>query len=166
MAYKNFNHSVESRKLMSEKLRLRWQDPVYRANGVKRLRGLWDRPGFRERQHFARLGNKNCEWKGGRTHDAQGYIRVYLGPRKYRLEHRFVMEQYLGRRLDKSEVVHHINGDKTDNRIKNLILTTQSDHNRHHKPWERARKCPNCGYVLKKDASTKSVNHHLHTRSP
>jgi hypothetical protein len=32
----------------------------------------------------------------------------------YVLEHRAVMENFLGRYLDTSEVVHHVNGDKHD----------------------------------------------------
>lgn len=42
--------------------------------------------------------------------------------------HRWVMEQYLGRKLTRKEVVHHINGDPHDNRIENLQLMTQSEH--------------------------------------
>lgn len=47
-------------------------------------------------------------------------------------EHRYLMEQKLGRKLDRKEVVHHINGDRQDNRIENLEIMSLSDHTRMH----------------------------------
>jgi hypothetical protein len=80
--------------------------------------------------------------KGHGHRDKDGYITVsipwsspFIGmanARGYVLEHRLVMAQCLNRCLLPTECVHHLNGDRKDNRIENLQLMTNQDHVSRH----------------------------------
>lgn len=87
--------------------------------------------------------------KGGRTTTHQGYHLVLIyatdplaemrNSQGYVPEHRLVMARHLGRPLERNETVHHINGNKKDNRLENLQLR------RGHHGRGRKCVCADCG---------------------
>src|SRR6185436_7873536 len=91
-----------------------------------------------QKGHTTTKGDKNGRWKGGINLHDSGYILKWqpnhpnCDRHGYVFEHRLVMEQYLRRYLEPNEVVHHINGDKQDNRIENLQLMNKSEHMSYH----------------------------------
>lgn len=78
-------------------------------------------------------GEKHPCWKGGVGISKGGYLRQFTSAGKREYQHRLVMEKYLGRKLKFSEVVHHINGIKTDNRLENLMIVTRAEHWKYHR---------------------------------
>jgi len=74
-----------------------------------------------------RKSNPSNKNKGKGWINQKGYREIIIDG-VIRKEHRFVMENHLGRKLLPSEDVHHLNQIKTDNRIKNLQVISHSEH--------------------------------------
>lgn len=77
-------------------------------------------------------GTAHPHSKGERYVNPAGYVVIYVDNERA-LEHRHIMETYLGRPLEKGEVVHHIDYNRANNDIGNLRVMTNSDHVRLHK---------------------------------
>jgi HNH endonuclease len=100
--------------------------------GVNKLAGM---AGYQ-----AKIKNNFSNRVGKVVLGKEGYPEIYIGkdyPYRtggYRCirEHQYIMELHLKRGLKKGEVVHHIDGDKTNNNIENLFLTTVQEHNKLH----------------------------------
>ncbi len=86
-------------------------------------------------------GENNKNFKHG-LH-SNGYRLLTVDDGRKCFEHQYVMEQHLGRRLDKKERIHHIDIDKINNEISNLHLYDSiSGHSLCHHQME------NLGYDL------------------
>lgn len=68
----------------------------------------------------------------------RGYVVL---TRENDLEHRFIAKQILKRDLYHNEVVHHINGKKTDNKVSNLCLMNREKHEHFHSwlSWKKSK---------------------------
>jgi hypothetical protein len=94
--------------------------------------------GLKKRRDYS--GPNNPKWRGGKTIMADGRTLIYAPDHPdanaigglYILEYRLVAEKKIGRRLTSDEVVHHINGDATDNRPENIEVMTKAEHARMH----------------------------------
>ena len=113
---------------------------------------------------------KNGRWKGGVIFDKNGYVLIkkcdhpFSDNKGYIREHRLVMESEIGRMLLPSEVVHHKNSIKHDNRPENLeLIENQSKHMRIERTGKKFPrkdggwfKCLKCRAVFYRSAYFKS----------
>lgn len=70
------------------------------------------------------------------TLDAKGYKNVWFADGSGEKEHRYIIEQLLGRKLGCDEVVHHIDGNRANNDISNLAVMTRGEHSALHRRME------------------------------
>ena len=93
-------------------------------------------------------GERNPNWKGGRSLASHGYVLIRVGVghhladvRGYAYEHRLVAEKSLGRRLLPAEEVHHDDDSKANNEPGNLIVKGSRAEHRlaHRKPGSLLR---------------------------
>lgn len=119
-------------------------------NKIPRRKPLTGKELARKYGHQTRFknGHKSLVIKRKKLLTSDGYVYLYKPEHPsatkdgHIKEHRFVMEQYIGRYLTDIEIVHHINEIKTDNRIENLILCKdRAEHNSYHKSNLGVRQC-------------------------
>lgn len=84
---------------------------------------------------------ENSRWKGKRNNNGYRYIyhpnHPLASKSGYINEHRFILEQALGRIIDPDEWVHHDNMDKTCNFEGNLTVCTMQEHRHAHASFQR-----------------------------
>lgn len=81
-----------------------------------------------------------------KTADFRGrYRKIKTPDGRHMLEHRYVMEQVLGRQLRPDEQVHHKNHDRLDNRPENLEVVTSAEHGLRHTIHATSKACVVCG---------------------
>jgi len=100
----------------------------------------------------------------GRYVSDRGYVKLtisHLPPDEQKLarkmtnapfiyEHRLIMAKLLGRPLERYEVVHHKDGNRSNNKLENLQLMTLGEHSKNNiVSLNRDGRCPMCGHVDK-----------------
>ena len=113
-----------------------------------------ERSGFCNKTCSNRWNARNRTTTKYRRLTTRGYVEVWKPDHPmaqksgYMMEHRLLMAEHLGRMLTRGEVVHHLNEDRTDNRLENLELMGKMEHDKLPKPLPRPFPCPHCAGLI------------------
>ncbi len=144
-----FHHSEKTKnkigdahrgKIVSEVSREKISETRKRLHFPSWCKGLKLSKETREKISAARMGKylgpDNPNWRGGKCIDDDGYVLLYCPGHPdstrdgYVREHRLIAEDALGRFLKATEIVHHFNRTKSDNRPGNLVICENSGYHR------------------------------------
>lgn len=146
--------SLDNKEFLQREMQAKTNDQIAKEQGCSVVHvynhlvkfGLIDmEKGKKERKHNAFLrrhpnGHKTpilTRWYGDKRKYGPGYVKVFnpghpFASRQGAIpEHRFVMEQFLGRYLTKEEVVHHRDQNKRNNDLTNLLLFSSNGQHIH-----------------------------------
>lgn len=119
-----------------------------RAEGLRSVRaklggGLRGKKRVFSSQWRANISKGRLDWGAknavGVSLKPNGYIEITRGENKGRSVHDVLMERRIGRGLRQDEVVHHIDGDRSNNDPHNLSLMTRAGHSALHRKIEQQK---------------------------
>ncbi len=78
-------------------------------------------------ERYAHLGKKNTTWKpiGSSFVNTNGYRIIKIAENYWKSEHTFKVEEFIKRKLTKNEIVHHIDNNRSNNKLSNLYIFHQ-----------------------------------------
>lgn len=101
---------------------------------VEKMKSTKNSAEYRENLREKMLNSGKWDAIGTRKVDGAGYVRIKVSHDGHRvgwkMEHRVIMEQIIGRPLRRYETVHHIDGVRSNNDPANLLLLTSAQHNK------------------------------------
>ena len=115
-----------------------------------------------------KFGKEHWNWQGGHV-NGQGYRVIYRNGKRI-MEHKAFAQDRLGRELFVDEVVHHVDGNRSNNSLDNLVVMKRAEHDKikdstrryhHTDKWtdEAARFLYNHGWSIHKIANALRVGY-------
>lgn len=131
-------HWKQGKQINSLKTMFKKDHSPWNKNVSVRLNPKNEFPKGKNHPNFGKRGKETSSFKTGSHIDKCGYKKLLRpGHREsfkngYVSEHRYKIANKLNRKLKKNEVVHHIDGNKSNNRLSNLLILSKAEHLKIH----------------------------------